>query len=270
MQVESIAIYPVKGCHRVELGSAAVEPWGLAGDRRWLIVDAQTGVAITQRDTAQLTQLQPSLTPSGLTLRLGAGSVLDVAFPTDGPLRDVTVWGFTGPARAAGQAADDWLCAALDRDVHLVWFDDPTRRPVNPKYAHASDRVSFADGYPVSLANSASLASLNDLIVEDDDLQAGVPITRFRSNIVISGAPAWAEDDWVGRRIRIGEVQFRLAKHNDRCVVTTIDQETGEKGREPLRALGRHRNVDQELRFACYLIPDSGGTVALGDPVIPL
>jgi uncharacterized protein YcbX len=268
--VSAIAIYPVKGCHRVEVDEAAIEPWGLAGDRRWLVVDADSGVAITMRDTARMTQIFPSVHGEGLVLRMSGYPHLTVPAPDGVALVDVTVWSSTIPARPAGAVADEWLSTALDRDVRLVWLDDPTRRGVNPAYSAPSDRVSFADGYPASLANTASLTALNDLIVDADPEQASVPITRFRSNIVISGGPAWIEDEWTGRRIRIGDVVFRVAKPNDRCLVTTIDMETGEKGREPLRTLGRYRNVDQELLFATYLIPDTLGTIALGAPVTML
>jgi len=182
----------------------------------------------------------------------------------------VSVWRFTGPAAAAGTAADDWLTAALGAKVRLVWLDDPTRRPVEPGYGQPTDRVSFADGYPLLLANSASLAALNDLIAESGSDEGPLPMTRFRPNVVIKDAPAWIEDTWLGERIRIGEITFRVPKPCDRCVVTATDQETGERGREPLRTLARHRNIEQGLRFLVNLIPDSTGTIAVGDAVTPL
>jgi len=265
VHVQSIAVYPVKGCRRVEVQRAAVEPWGLAGDRRWLIVDARTGEAITLRDTTAPTQVQPLPASHGVLLRAPGLPELAVPCPTGAPLSDVTLWSNTFPAMPAGDEADAWLSTAVSRPVRLMWLDDPTRRAVDPTYGKQTDRVSFADGYPVSLANTASLAALNDLIGTES-----VPVTRFRSNIVIADAPAWAEDQWTGGSIQVGEVTFRVAKPNDRCVVTTIDPETGVKGREPLRTLGQHRNVDQELLFATYLIPDGTGTIAVGDPVTPL
>jgi hypothetical protein len=270
MRVEAIAIYPVKGCRRVEVDEAVVQPWGLAADRRWVVVDARTDRAITLRDTTRLTQISPTPVGNGLVLRTPTQPDLAVAAPVDGPLRPVTVASFTGPARLADAAAHEWLSEVLERDVRLVWFDDPTRRPVDARYAQPTDRVGFADGFPVSLANTASLAALNDLILASDPRQEPVPMTRFRPNVVVSGAPAWVEDEWIGRRLRVGDVVFRAAKPNDRCVVTTIDAETGEKGHEPLRTLGRHRNVDQELLFATYLIPDTPGRIAVGDPIAVL
>ena len=268
MRVASLHIYPVKGCHRVDLDRSPVEPWGLAGDRRWLIIDPDTGRFITQRETVRLTQVQPVPTPDGLVLRAPGRPELAVAAPVGGDLVDVTVWTFTGLATLAGPAADDWLTAALERKVRLVWLDDPTRRGIHP--AWPEDRVSFADGFPVLLANTASLDALNDAIAEGGSLEGPVPMTRFRPNIVITGAAPWAEDAWTGGRVRIGSVIFRVPRPCDRCVVTTTDQETGERGREPLRTLGRIRNIDQALLFATNLIPDGPGEIAVGDPVEPV
>ena len=88
-------------------------------------------------------------------------------------------------------------------------------------------------------------------------------MTRFRPNLVVDGAPAWAEDDWVGRRLRIGDRMFRAAGPCDRCVVTTTDQETGVRTKEPLRTLGRHRNVKQKLLFGLNLVPIDSGPLAV-------
>lgn len=269
MRVASIHTYPIKGCHRLDQERAAVQPWGLFGDRRWLIVDPDDGKAITQRDTTRLTQIRPALVDGGLVLRTDGLGDLIVDEPTGDDLMEVTVWQFTGPAAVVSTTADDWLTEALSRKVRLVFLDDPTRRPVEPGYARPDDRVSFADGYPVLLANTASLADLNDRIAESGSLEGPLPMTRFRPNIVISGAPAWIEDGWTGGRIRIGAVEFRVPKRCGRCVVTTTDQETGDRGREPLRTLAQFRNVDQSLLFAANLIPDGPGHIAVGDPVIP-
>jgi uncharacterized protein YcbX len=270
MHLAAIAIYPIKGCHRVEIDRAEVEPWGLAGDRRWLIVDPGTGVAVTQRDIRELIRIHPTPTPGGL--RLGAAGFPDVIVPEPigAELIDVNVWRFWGKASSAGSEAAEWLSEVLKRPVRLVWLDDPTRRQVNPEYGLATDPVSFADGYPVSLANSASLATLNDLIQESGSLEGPLPITRFRPNLVIAGGMPWIEDTWSGGQIRIGEVTFRVPKPIDRCLVTTIDQETGETGKEPLRTLGRYRNVDHDLLFATNLIPDNRGHIAIGDKVRPV
>ena len=90
-------------------------------------------------------------------------------------------------------------------------------------------------------------------------------MTRFRPNVVVTGAAPWAEDGWLGRRLRIGAAVFRGVDLCDRCVVTTIDQETGDKSRQPLKVLGRFRNMDQGLMFGLNLVVERPGTIAVGD-----
>ncbi|WP_250000917.1 MOSC domain-containing protein [Actinoplanes sp. M2I2] len=262
MRITALYSYPVKGCHRLEHDAAEVEPWGLAGDRRWLMVDPD-GVGITQRETPLLTQLTVAPRPGGLELGAPGLPPLSVDEPVDGPETYVEV--FRGqepvPARVAEQ---EWSSRFLGQEARLVWQADPTGRRVETD-ALPGDRVSFADGYPVLLANEASLGALNDWLVEAGD--DPVPMTRFRPNLVTGGAEPWIEDVWLGQRLRIGEVTFRAAKECSRCLVTTIDQETGEKGRQPLRMLGLRRRFDTGLLFAINLIPDMSGIVRVGDPV---
>jgi uncharacterized protein len=92
-----------------------------------------------------------------------------------------------------------------------------------------------------------------------------VPMNRFRPNVVVTGYEPWAEDRW--RRIRIGPVWFRVAKPCGRCVVTTTDQLTGERGRQPLRMLAARRRFGHAMVFGQNLIPDSPGLIRVGDPV---
>jgi uncharacterized protein YcbX len=266
MRLASIHTYPIKSCHRIDQGDAVVELWGLAGDRRWLVVEPD-GTFVTQRAEPALARVRPGHRDGGgLVLRAPGRPDLDVPVPAGGgALLPVTVWRSTVDATPAGEAADDWLSALLDRKVRLVHLDDPTRRSPSPKYAQPHDRVSFADGYPLLLATAASLDAVNDWLAGAGD--EPVPMTRFRPNVVVTGAPAWAEDDWLGRRIRIGGVTLRVVKPCSRCVMTTIDQESGERGRQPLRILGRHRRFEAGLLFGVNLIPDGEGVIAVGDQV---
>ena len=267
MRLSALFTYPIKGCYRRDHSAARVELWGLAGDRRWMVVGPD-GRFLTQREEPRLTLVRPSPTVgAGLVLSTPGQADLEVPGPAGGDLLRVRVWRSEVDAAPGGAAADVWLSAVLRRPVRLVHLDDPTRRAVDPEYAHPDDRVSFADGYPLLLANAASLAALNDALLESGSVEAPLPMTRFRPNVVVRGAPAWAEDGWLGRRIRIGAVTFRAVKACDRCVVTTTDQETGERGREPLRVLAQYRRFDDGLLFGTNLIPDGTGEIALGDPV---
>jgi uncharacterized protein YcbX len=270
-RLSALHIYPVKSLRAVHMQEAVVEPWGLAGDRRWMLVGAGTDSAVTQREQPRLTLLA-ALPVGGGGLRLSAPGLppLDVAPPAEGPSRTVRLFSGKFEVRAAGDAADAWFSGFLGTPVRLVHMHDPAvRRPIDPDYALPGETVSLADGFPLLATTTGSLDALNALIAAGDRAEEGpLPMNRFRPNAVIDGTPAWAEDGW--RRVRIGEVTFRVPKPCGRCVVTTTDQSDGARGKEPLRTLGRHRRIGSGLVFGQNLIPEQSGTLRVGDPLTKL
>jgi uncharacterized protein YcbX len=275
VELKAIAIHPVKSTAIRHVMSAAVRPWGPAGDRRWMVVDTDAVLA-TARElhelftiTADTPETDPPA-PKALRLSADGHDPLDLAEP-DADLVPVKLFDHDLLARPADDQANHWLRTVLGReDLSLVWCDDPTRRRLNPTYSRPGDHTAFADGYPVTLASLESLGRLNDWIVEDallrgEEPQPPLPIERFRPNLVVQGAAPFAEDDW--QRIRVGEVTFRKVKLVDRCVMTTISLLDLETGKEPIRTLARHRQWDGKTWFAVQLVPESTGTIAVGDQV---
>jgi len=267
-QLTSIHRFPVKSCRGEDLSEAVVEPWGLARDRRWMVVD-EAGAAITAREANHLLLVHPRLTDDGL--RLSAPDLPDLAVATPDPAVQVPVslWSSELTAAPAGPEADAWFTQALGRPARLVHLDDPTRRTVDPRFGGPDDRVSFADGYPLLLAAEESLAALNETVT-GDGAHDPLPMARFRPSVVVYGFPAWAEDDW--RRLRIGDAVFRAVKGCARCVITTLDPATAQRGREPIASLARHRRWDGATWFAINLVPDLGPdepppTIRVGDEV---
>lgn len=264
MHIAALYRYPVKSLGGQSVAQAAVEPLGLAGDRRWMIVDP-AGRFLTRRQIPHLARIAAYPHPLGVELRRAGAAPLVVRFPDRAaPARPVLIWSDRVEAQPGGDEADAWLSEAVGRPLHLVYQPDHCPRPVSPKYAEADDRVSFADGFPLLVTTGESLAALNAALGEP------VVMERFRPNIVLSGASApWAEDEW--RRLRIGTLPLRIAKPCVRCVVTTQDPATGDPvgdGREPLRtlrALGRH--TKSGIVFGQNAIPDGAGTLAVGDAV---
>ena len=280
----SVHIYPLKSARGIDLPEAAVEPWGLAGDRRWLLVELD-GKCITQRPEPSMARITvryvpPASGPPAPGPPASGPPALDgsIAVSADGhppltipaPSEDrgaemiwVTVWASKVLAAAAGPAADGWFSGFLGRPVRLVYLDDPTRRQVDPDFGGPDDRVSFADGYPLLLTTVSSLEALGDWLIEDG--HPPVPMNRFRPNAVIAGTAPWAEDSW--HRVRIGTATFRVVKPCGRCQITTTDQFTGERGREPLMMLGRRRKFGQQLVFGQNVIPEAPGIIRVGDEV---
>ena len=255
--------FPLKSGRGEAVDAAVVEPWGLAGDRRWMVVD-EDGTVITAREANRLVLIEPGITASGLRLTAPDLPALEVATPDPVRQAPVAIWSSRLDAVPAGPDADAWLGKALDRPARLVYLDDPRKRPTSPTFSRPEDRVSFADGYPLLLATEESLAALNEVVVEAR--REPLPMTRFRPNVVVSGFEPWAEDDW--RRIRIGDAVFRAVKGCARCVITTIDPDTAEREREPIASLARIRRWDGATWFGVNLIPDSHDvTIRVGDPV---
>jgi uncharacterized protein YcbX len=249
----------VKSCRGIAVDRAIVEPWGLRHDRRWMIVDASDAF-VTQRQEPRLALIETALEADTVVLSArGHGGIRLPLAPRSGARRRVRVWRDEVNAIDGGDEGARWLGEVLGAPVRLVFMPEADTRQVNPKYGRHDDRVSFADAYPVLVATNASLADL------DARLDAPLPMDRFRPNVVLAGCTAWEEDGWT--RVRIGDVPMRVVKGCDRCVVTTTDQRTGERGVEPLRTLATFRKRDNLVYFAVNAVPDATGELRVGDAV---
>ncbi|MEU7581051.1 MOSC N-terminal beta barrel domain-containing protein [Streptomyces sp. NPDC041068] len=264
--LRSIHVHPLKAARGHAPREAVVEPWGLAGDRRWLLVD--DGRCVSQRPHPRMALVAAELLPGGgLRVPAPGREALTVQVPE--PTRTVPVRIRQDKAEAVPVPADDpahaWFGAHLGAEVRLAHLDDPaTRRPVDPAYGEKGETVSFADGFPLLLTALSSLDALNSLVAQGDHPDEGpLPMDRFRPNVVVDGTPPRAEDGW--RRVAIGDVAFRVVKSRGRCVVTTTDQDTARRGKEPLRTLARHRRVGDQLVFGQNLVPESTGVIRVGD-----
>jgi uncharacterized protein len=264
--VAALSVFPVKSMRGQAVPAAVVEPWGLAGDRRLLVVD-EAGRFLTQREVPRMATITAQMDPGVVVLSQEGRAPIRLALPDpEGEPLAVTVWRDRVPAMPVGDTADAWLADALGRACRLVFMDRPdSARPVDPAYGAAEDHVSFADGFPLLLTTTASLADLNGRLAEP------IPMDRFRPNLVVAGSAAWAEDHWT--LVLIGAVAFDVAKPCARCIVTTTDQNSGDRNAdlEPIRTLQRFRRDAQgQVVFGQNLIPRSTGRIAAGDPVAVL
>lgn len=273
--ISALAIHPVKSASSIAVAQAEVTLRGFAHDRRYMLVDAD-GQFLTQRQWPILSQLTVALDPPpkpgtmpnandathfvlstpGMSepLRIPAGG------PANGQLpQRVRVWNDVCDAVTLGPEVAEWVSTWLGFRADLAYMPTTSIRPTDPDFSHPGDHVSFADGFPFLLATEASLADLNAR------LTAPVEMTRFRPNLVVAGTDPFAEDRW--RAIKIGGIVFRVAKSCGRCVLTTIDPKTGEKGAEPLKTLSTFRHRNGKVLFGVNLIAESSGWIGLGAPV---
>jgi uncharacterized protein YcbX len=258
LRLVALYVHPIKSCAAVAVERAQVTPRGLRGDRRWMIVDGE-GRFVTQRTRPELALIGAAL--DGDRLRVSAAGQPSLTLPAlldDGPRIAVEVWSHRGEAVRHDEGSA-WLSRVLGSPVQLVCMPDAIARPIEGPLARAGEHVSFADEFPYLIASASSLDDLNTRSNFAADMR------RFRPNLVIAGAPPWAEDDW--RALRVGGVHFRLVKPCARCSIPSVDPDTAAIGKEPLRTLGVMRRRDNEVFFGVNAIADDLGELRVGDPV---
>jgi len=258
IRVASLHVYPVKSCRGIDLAEAEVTATGFRHDRRWMVVDAD-GVFISQRTHPRLARVTTRLTDD--TLVLGARGMPEIELPLDeapSHRRSVRVWRDSCEAFDEGPAPQGWFSELLCTHCFLVRMADNHGRPVDRRYA-GEGSVGFADGFPFLLVSASSVDDLNTRLARP------IGVDRFRANIVIEGAPPYAEDDWSS--IEISDVVFDAVKPCSRCVIVTTDQRDGSKDPEPLRTLATYRSSNAGVTFGVNLVHRESGTVRKGDSV---
>jgi hypothetical protein len=272
MELTALRRYPVKSLGGHAVDSAVVEPWGLAGDRRWAVL-TPAGEEVTARDHPVLLLIRPTFVDGGpLVLNSPGREPMVVPLPATGPTY-VSEW--IGRTIGAGSAAADWLTDVIGFEVVLVHQQDPVAdRSMSADHGGGpGDSVNLADDAPLLLTSTSSLSRLDSwmqITAEERGEPGPEPLSmvRFRPNLVIDGAEPFAEDRW--RRVHIGDVELRFAECCDRCVLPTYDPDTLVKTHEPTRTLARHRSWGGKVWFGIRLVPVGTGTLGVGDEVIRL
>jgi uncharacterized protein YcbX len=255
--VSNLIYYPIKACRGFEVDSARVERMGLEHDRRMMVVTLE-GEFLTQREVPRLALVTPRRENGMLELSAPGYDSLHIGIQSSGTPWQVNVWKSKGVhAIDQGEEAADWFSDWLGMPVRLVHIADGYKRLINEQYVvNPDDHTGFSDGYPILLTSEEGLQDLNSR------LESPVPMNRFRPNLVVKGCGPFEEDTW--NRIRIGDVELAVVKPCARCEVTTIDKETLERSKEPLKTLGKYRKQKLGAIFGQNVIPLNEGSIQVG------
>jgi MOSC domain-containing protein len=260
LRLSGLNIYPIKSARGIALTESEVDEFGLRYDRRWMAVD-RDGEFLSQRSHPRLALVAPGIGNGVLRVDAPGMPTLELPLePSSAVSTRVSVWDDTCAASWVGEKAANWFSEFLAYDCSLVHMDRAVMRPADPAFAPAGSRVSFADGFPFLLISEESLADLNRRMAQP------LPMNRFRPNLVIAGGEPYQEDGWT--RIAIGGIGLRVVKPCGRCLVTTTDQNTGERGKEPLRTLATYRKRDGEVMFGQNVLHEGMGWLRVGDAVV--
>jgi uncharacterized protein len=231
--VEELFVYPLKSARGIAQSAARIARTGLEWDRQWMAVDA-LGTFISQRTHPKLAQIVPAIAGNLLVLTAPHLKPLPLPLECVGDTVDVQVWNDRCTGLDQGDAAAEWVSAAVGDMLRLVRRAPLADRSANPQFAGPSPaHLSFTDAYPILVCNRASLADLNLRMPEP------VPMERFRPNIVLTGLAAFEEDRI--EALQIGAITLRLVKPCTRCIITATDQRTGERTTNPLPVLRKFR-----------------------------
>ena len=257
--LSGLYVYPIKSCAGIPLQSSDLSATGLRHDRSWMLVD-ETGEFMSQRAHPRMALISIRFSAEHLIVSAPGMEELEIPlYPQAESSIDVRVWGDTNRGELVTEEANRWFTEFLKFPCRLVHKPEDDPRLVDSSFAESGDQVGFADGFAFLLISEASLEDLN-MRLEDP-----LPMNRFRPNFVVKGCGPYAEDGW--SRLRIGSVPFRVAEPCPRCAITTVDQETGTRGKEPLRTLATYRKFEGEVFFGRNLIHDTLGTVSVGASV---
>ncbi|WP_339695124.1 MOSC N-terminal beta barrel domain-containing protein [uncultured Roseivirga sp.] len=257
--ITALYIYPIKSLAGIEVAKAKVESHGFQNDRRFMLVD-ENNQFITQRKFAKMALLQPELTATEIIVRHKTEAVIPLKISLNEPNTTsemVTIWDDTCPAKPVSPEADEWFSAVLGMKCRLMYMHDDSIRQADQRYAiNETDKVSFADGYPYLMISEESLAQLNGKLDEPMDMR------RFRPSIVFKGGKPHEEDEI--RRVFCNGIEMYGVKPCARCVMTTVNPDTSEKGKEPLKTLSTYRQTGNKILFGENFIATSKGELKVG------
>jgi len=257
LQVSLLFVYPVKSLGGISLPQAKVTELGFEHDRHMMLID-EHGRFITQRERPQLCLFSTSLQPGGVLITY-KDEKLFIPFYFEGHEVKVQVWDDHVTALRAPDEINTWFSARAGISCSLVRHASQTKRMVDATYAKQNEQTAFADAFPVLVLGEESLNLLNS------KLQQKLPVNRFRPNIVFTGGLAHQEDEC--RHMRIADTVFEISKPCARCTVTTTNQVTAEKGKEPLHTLSTYRQQNNKILFGQNALVRQPGIIQVGDLV---
>ncbi|VCU68739.1 hypothetical protein PIGHUM_00797 [Pigmentiphaga humi] len=254
VSISSLTIYPIKSCGGIALQSSAIGMAGLHNDRRWMVVD-ERGAFLTQRSHPAMARVRTELRDGYLLATAPGQPRLDIPIEVveddDSVRRRVRVWRDEVDAVDEGDLAAQWFGSLLGTPCRLVKAHPDSHRVASVERIETwlarhpvaegfplRHVYAFADGYPVLIANEASLAELNGKLAAAG--RAPVDMARFRPNIVLGEFGAFDEDYTV--LATIGAVRLALVKPCVRCEIPNTDQVTGVRSSEPMATLAGFRS----------------------------
>ena len=259
--LSGLYIYPIKSIAGISLKESFAGERGLEYDRRWMLIDENNNF-ITQRQYHSMALIDLTLDGENIVLAHRSKNISEIKIPLEiqngSPIQS-TLWNDQVKVIWPNLFADGWFSEVLNIKCRLVYLPDDSKRQIDPDYVQQAMNTSLSDGYPYLLAGTKSLDDIREKTRIDLEMK------RFRPNLVVKTQSAFDEDSW--KKLRIGDLVFEVVKPCARCVMTTIDPETGKAGKEPLKTLATYRKQNGKVLFGQNVIIKSEGVIRVGDEI---
>lgn len=261
LRVSELYIYPIKSLGGVQVENARLTDRGFENDRRWMLVE-ENNVFLSQREIAEMALLKINMLADGFEVYhvKDPKQRIFISYISSAIQRSrVTIWNDECEAISMDSAINNWFSSMLSINCKLVYMPEDVNRFVDRKYAHNNELSSFSDDYPLLMIGQASLDDLNSKLAQP------VPMNRFRPNIVFTGGEAFQEDEM--HQFFINDISFACVKPCARCIITTIDQQTAIKSKEPLKTLSTYRTQNNKVMFGQNVLYKGMGIIYIGDEI---
>jgi hypothetical protein len=221
---------------------------GAVGDRRFLFVrDDGTRLSGISKSTLMPIHAAWDRDDESLTLTFEDGSRITGNATPGGEPVTVALYDRQVTARPVDGTLTEAVRDLVDGTLTLVRVEEP-------EYAGGRHRVS--------IVSRASVADLGERMGEPS-----LDPRRFRMLIELEGCEPYEEDSWQGRRVGVGGAIVRIGSHMPRCVMTTLDPDTGEQNAPVLDTLARYRKVDDGLLLGVGGDVECPGVIRVNDPI---
>ena len=250
-----IHVAPVKGMALANRGEIRLEQFGVREDRRFHLI-GEEGRLLNGKQLAPLVQITADWDEEANTLSLTfpGGAVVSGEVELGDPVSTT----FYGKREVEGRfVVGPWseeLTEFVGKPLRLVKTNEPST---------ATDRGSGI----VTVLSTGSLEAIREAAGTDYPVDP----RRFRMLLGVEGIGPHEEDSWLGRRIKIGEVELDLRGNVGRCLVTSRHPESGARNLPTLDALAAYRSgieTTEALPFGVWGTVAKPGVVRLGDPVV--
>lgn len=240
-KISQLFVYPIKSCAGISVSSFQFDSRGPVLDRYWMLVDAKSGVFLSQRTVPEMALISTSIENGAVWVSVQEnGQSKAFLLPKEGRIIDVTVWDDEVQGYDCGDEAASWFGRYLNRDCRLVYQGDCPRN-VDAEFADEGTQVSYADGFPLLAVAQSSIDFLNSAC------ETRIGSENFRPNIVIENTQPFAERDWQG--MAVDNVEMKVVKPCQRCVIPSINPATAKREASIMPVLIEYCRKNKKIIF---------------------